>query len=104
MSQGSVIVDLAAERGGNCALTQTGKVIEHHGVTIVGIENVPSQLAFNAAALYSKNMLSFLDNFIKKTPEGFALQWQDDLVKATLVTHEGQLVHPQARQWIKGEK
>ena len=104
MSPGSVIVDLAAERGGNCALTQTGKVIDHHGVTIVGIENVPSQLAFNAAALYSKNMLSFLDNFIKKTPEGFALQWQDDLVKATLVTHDSQLVHPQARQWIKGEK
>ena len=104
MSQGSVIVDLAAERGGNCVLTQTGKVIDHQGVTIVGIENVPSQLAFNAAALYSKNMLSFLENFIKKTPEGFVLQWQDDLVKATLVTHEGQLVHPQAKQWIKGEK
>jgi NAD(P) transhydrogenase subunit alpha len=104
MAPGSVIVDLAAERGGNCALTQTGKVIHHQGVTIIGVENVPSKLAFNAAALYSKNIVNFLDNLIKKTPEGFVFQWQDDLVKATLLTHEGQLVHPQAKSWIKGEK
>ncbi|MGA0876058.1 MAG: NAD(P)(+) transhydrogenase (Re/Si-specific) subunit alpha, partial [Bacilli bacterium] len=104
MAPGSVIVDLAAERGGNCALTKTGQVIYHHGVTIIGVENVPSKLAFNAAALYSKNIMNFLDNLIKKTPEGFVLQWQDDLVQATLLTHEGQLVHPQAKPWIKGEK
>ena len=104
MAPGSVIVDLAAERGGNCALTQTGKVIHHQGVTIIGVENVPSKLAFNAAALYSKNIMNFLDNLIKKTPEGFVLQWQDDLVQATLLTHEGQLMHPQAKPWIKGEK
>ncbi|MGA0097217.1 MAG: NAD(P)(+) transhydrogenase (Re/Si-specific) subunit alpha, partial [Bacilli bacterium] len=104
MAPGSVIVDLAAERGGNCALTKTGQVIYHQGVTIIGVENVPSKLAFNAAALYSKNIMNFLDNLIKKTPEGFVLQWQDDLVQATLLTHEGQLVHPQAKPWIKGEK
>jgi len=102
LAPGSVIVDLAAERGGNCALTQLGKVIVHQGVTIVGVENVPAQLAFNAAALYSKNILSFLENFVKKTPEGFAYQWEDDIVKATLLMKDGLLVHPQAKVWIQG--
>jgi NAD(P) transhydrogenase subunit alpha len=102
LAPGSVIVDLAAERGGNCALTQLGKVIVHQGVTIIGVENVPAQLAFNAAALYSKNILSFLENFVKKTPEGFSFQWEDDIVKATLLTKDGLLVHPQAKAWIQG--
>jgi NAD/NADP transhydrogenase alpha subunit len=100
LSPGSVIVDLAAERGGNCELTQLGKVIDHQGVTIVGIENVPAQLAYNAAALYSKNMVTFIDNLIKTTSDGFQIQWQDDIVQATLLTKEGQLVHPQATQWL----
>jgi NAD(P) transhydrogenase subunit alpha len=104
LAPGSVIVDLAAERGGNCELTQVGKVITHQGVTIVGLENVAAQLAFNAAALYSKNMVNFIENLIKKTPEGFQIQWQDDLVQATLLTREGQLVHPQATTWITGGK
>jgi NAD(P) transhydrogenase subunit alpha len=100
LSPGSVIVDLAAERGGNCELTQLGKVIDHQGVTIVGIENIPAQLAYNAAALYSKNMVTFIENLIKKTSDGFQIQWQDDIVQATLLTKEGQLVHPQVTQWL----
>ena len=104
LAPGSVIVDLAAERGGNCELTQVGQVITHQDVTIVGVENVAAQLPFNAAALYSKNMVNFVDNLIKKTPEGFQIQWQDDLVQATMLTREGQLVHPQATTWISGGK
>lgn len=102
MASGSVIVDLAAERGGNCELTMLGKVVLHQGVQIVGVDNVPSQLAYNASALYSKNIVNFLENFLKKTEQGFVPQWEDDIVKATLITHQGQLVHPQAKTWIKG--
>jgi NAD(P) transhydrogenase subunit alpha len=103
MASGSVIVDLAAERGGNCGLTQVGKVIDHQGVTIVGVENIPAQLAYNAAALYSKNIISFLDNLIKKKNEEFFIQWEDDIVQATLLTKDGQVVHPQAKLWLQGD-
>jgi H+-translocating NAD(P) transhydrogenase subunit alpha len=101
MASGSVIIDLAAERGGNCELTEIGKILDHKGVTIVGVENVPSQLAFNASALYSKNMVNFLDILFKKTEGGMAIQWDDDIVKATLVNHKGSIVHPQAKQWLQ---
>jgi NAD(P) transhydrogenase subunit alpha len=101
MAPGSVIIDLAAERGGNCELTVVGKILDHQGVTIVGVENVPSQLAFNASALYSKNMVNFLDILLKKTETGWAIQWDDDIVKATLVNYQGSIVHPQAKQWLQ---
>jgi NAD(P) transhydrogenase subunit alpha len=100
MAPGSVIVDLAAERGGNCELTVLGQISDHHGVTIVGVENIPSQLPFNASALYSKNMVNFIDNLVKKTDQGWKIQWDDDIVKGTLVTHEGNIVHPQVKQWL----
>jgi H+-translocating NAD(P) transhydrogenase subunit alpha len=101
MSSGSVIVDLAAERGGNCELTVLGEVTDHHGVSIVGVVNIPSQLAFNASALYSKNMVNFIENLLKKTEAGFVAQWDDDIVKGTLVTHQGKLVHPLVQQWFE---
>jgi H+-translocating NAD(P) transhydrogenase subunit alpha len=101
MSSGSVIVDLAAERGGNCELTVLGDVTDHHGVSIVGVVNIPSQLAFNASALYSKNMVNFIENLLKKTEAGFVAQWDDDIVKETLVTHQGKIVHPRVQQWFE---
>ena len=101
MSSGSVIVDLAAERGGNCELTVLGEVTDHHGVSIVGVANIPSQLAFNASALYSKNMVNFIENLYKKTEAGFVAQWDDDIVKGTLVTYQGKLVHPLVQQWFE---
>ena len=100
MAPGSVIVDLAAERGGNCELTELGKITDHQGVTIVGVENVASQLPFNASALYSKNMVNFIENLVKKTDQGWKIQWEDDIVKGTLVTHAGNFVHPQVKQWL----
>jgi NAD(P) transhydrogenase subunit alpha len=66
MPEGSVIVDLAAERGGNCELTESGKTIQKYGVTIIGPENLPASLAFNASQLYSKNITTFLDNLWTK--------------------------------------
>jgi H+-translocating NAD(P) transhydrogenase subunit alpha len=101
MAPGSVIVDLAAERGGNCELTVLGKITDHQGVTLVGVENIPSQLPFNASALYSKNMVNFIDNLVKKTDQGWKIQWEDDIVKGTLVTHGGNVVHPQVKQWLQ---
>lgn len=87
MAAGSVIVDLAAERGGNCELTEAGATVEKHGVTILGPLNIPSSLAFNASQLYSKNITTFLLSLIS---EGhLELDTEDEIVSATLVTHGG---------------
>lgn len=102
MPKGSVVIDLAAERGGNCELTQAGEVVDHEGVKIVGVENVASTLAFNASSLYSKNMLTFIENYLKKTETGLTPQKEDDIVKGSMLTDEGQFVHPQASAWVKG--
>jgi len=92
MKPGSVIVDLAVERGGNCEVSQPGKVIEHHGVKIVGFLNVPGRLAATSSALYAKNLLAFLDVLIKE--KQLNVPWDDEIVKATLLTRDGAVVHP----------
>jgi NAD(P) transhydrogenase subunit alpha len=94
MAPGSVIVDLAAERGGNVELTQPGKVIEHNGVTIVGYTNVAGRLATSASQLYARNLLAFLDTMFDKKTKAFAVNWDDELVKATVLTKDGAIVHP----------
>jgi NAD(P) transhydrogenase subunit alpha len=92
MKAGSVIVDLAVERGGNCALSEAGKIIEHRGVTIMGLLNLPSRLAGNASMLYAKNLQNFLDLVISK--EGtLAVNWEDEIIKETLVARDGKIVH-----------
>ena len=92
MKPGSVIVDLAVERGGNCALSEAGKTIEHRGVTIMGLLNLPSRLAGNASMLYAKNLQNFLDLVISK--EGtLAVNWEDEIIKETLVARDGKIVH-----------
>lgn len=87
MAPGSVIVDLAAERGGNCELTEAGKTVEAHGVRITGPLNIPSALAFNASQLYSKNITTFLLSLIDDGQ--LKLDTEDEIVAATLVTHDG---------------
>ncbi len=95
MAPGSVIVDLAAERGGNVELTQPGGVVTTpNGVTIVGYTNVPGRLATSASALYSRNLLSFLETLIDKKEKKLAINWDDELVKATVLTRDGAIVHP----------
>lgn len=94
MAAGSVIVDLAAERGGNVELTQPGKVIEHKGVTLVGYANVPGRLATSASQLYARNLLAFLETLIDKKEKKLAINWDDELVKATVLTRDGLVVHP----------
>jgi len=95
MAPGSVIVDLAAERGGNVELTQPGKVATTaNGVTIIGYTNMAGRLATSASQLYSRNLSSFLETLIDKKEKRLAVNWDDELVKATVLTRDGNIVHP----------
>ena len=94
MAPGSVIVDLAAERGGNVELTRPDEVIDHNGVTIIGFTNLASRIPTTASQLYAKNLLSFLETLIDKKEKKLAINWDDDLVKATVLTRDGAAVHP----------
>jgi len=95
MLPGSVIVDLAAERGGNVELTKPGEVITTpNGVTILGYKNVPARLATSASQLFARNLYAFLETMFDKKTKAFAVPWDDELVKATVLTKDGAVVHP----------
>jgi NAD(P) transhydrogenase subunit alpha len=94
MKPGSVIVDLAVERGGNCELAKPGEVVEAKGVKIVGHLNVPGRLAATASSLYARNLFAFLELLIDKTKKTLNVPWDDEIVKATLLTRDGAVVHP----------
>jgi H+-translocating NAD(P) transhydrogenase subunit alpha len=95
MRPGSVIVDLAVERGGNCELAQPGEVVlTGNGVKIIGHLNVAGRLATTASALYAKNLLAFVETLIDKSTKNLAIAWDDEIVKATLLTRDGALAHP----------
>jgi NAD(P) transhydrogenase subunit alpha len=95
MKPGSVIVDLAVERGGNCELAKPGEVVvSDNGVKIVGHLNVAGRLATTASALYAKNLLAFLETMIDKNAKTLAVNYEDELVKATMLTKGGAVVHP----------
>src|SRR3546814_2922380 len=79
MKPGSVIVDLAVETGGNCELSQPGKVVEHQGVKIVGHLNVPSRLAADASALYARNIYNFIELLVDKDSKQLAVNWEDKI-------------------------
>ena len=92
MRPGSVIVDLAAERGGNCELTQPGKVIDHGGVKIIGYTDLPSRLPATSSQLYGTNICHLLDDLGKA--EGFHFDLDDEVVRGCLVVHEGEMIWP----------
>jgi NAD(P) transhydrogenase subunit alpha len=94
MRPGSVIVDLAVERGGNVEGAQAGTVATVGGVKIVGHLNVPGRLAASSSALYAKNLLTFVETLIDKKEKKLAVNWDDELVKATVLTRDGAVVHP----------
>ena len=89
MAPGAVIVDVAIDQGGNCALTLAGEVSTHEEVTLVGVQNIPGSMPVHASWLYSNNLLHYVNNLFKNGD----IDWEDDIVKATLVTHEGRIVH-----------
>jgi NAD(P) transhydrogenase subunit alpha len=96
MAPGSLIVDIAAERGGNCELTQPGEVTEEGGVRILGPLNLPSTIPYHASQMYAKNIATFLKFLIKDGKLVF--NREDEIVRETLVTHSGEVVHPRVRE------
>ena len=96
MAPGSIIVDIAAERGGNCELTRPGEVVEEGGVRIFGPINLPATIPYHASQMYARNIASFLKYLIKDGK--LALDRQDEIVRETLVTHAGEVVHPRVRE------
>ncbi len=94
MKPGSVVLDLAVERGGNCELSRPGEVVDADGVKIVGYLNVPGRLAATASSLYARNLYAFLETLVDKSTKAVAVDWDDELVKATNLTRGGAVVHP----------
>lgn len=92
MKLGSVIVDMAVEQGGNCALSELDKTVTKHGVRIVGQSNLPSLLAQNASELYAKNIFNFLTHL--STKDGMKWELEEEITKGTLITHQKSIVHP----------
>ena len=94
MRPGSVVVDLAVERGGNVEGVSADTVSEQNGVKVVGYRNVPGRIAATASNLYAKNLYAFLEILIDKKTKALAVNWDDDIVKATALTRDGAIVHP----------
>lgn len=95
MKPGSVIVDVAAERGGNCELTETGKTIKKHGVTISGPVNLPATVPYHASQMYSKNVSNFLSLLVKDGE--LTIDLEDEILRETLITREGEIVNARIR-------
>jgi NAD(P) transhydrogenase subunit alpha len=93
MAPGSVIVDLAVERGGNVEGAKAGQVVKSGPVSIVGYENMAGRIAATASLLFAKNLLTFLESMIDGENKKIALNIEDELAKATLLTHGGKVVH-----------
>jgi NAD(P) transhydrogenase subunit alpha len=101
MRPGSVIVDLAAETGGNCTLTKAGETIEHNGVTIMGPLNLPAGMPVHASQMYAKNMQAFLGLLIDKEGK-LTLDFEDEIIQGTCITHEGRVAHEATRAKMEG--
>jgi len=93
MQPGSVIVDMAVEAGGNCPISEVGKVVVKHGVKIMGHANLPGRIATDASALYANNLVNFLTPFFDKETKEFKIDWEDEIIKGTCITRDGVVVH-----------
>ena len=98
MAPGSVIVDLAAERGGNCELSEAGETIVAHGVTIIGNVNFASTVSNHASQMYARNIAAFLQLLVKDGK--LQLNFNDDIIQSTLLTHGGEVVNPRVREFF----
>ena len=99
MAPGSVIVDLASERGGNCEVTEPGKTVVKHGVTIIGTINLASGVPYHASMMYTRNITTFLTHLIKD--QKMNLNLADEIVRETLLTNGGEIVQPRVREFLK---
>jgi NAD(P) transhydrogenase subunit alpha len=98
MQPGSVIVDLAAERGGNCELTKPGATIEIHSVTILGPTNLPSEVPYHASQMFAKNVATFLTHLIKDRQ--FLFDTSDEITRETMIVRGGNVVHAGIRKLL----
>jgi len=93
MKPGSIIVDLAVERGGNAELAKANEIVEHNGVRIMGKLNLPGSVPVNASSLYARNLQAFVEPLIDKEKKTLAVNWDDDLIKGTLIARDGKIVN-----------
>ncbi len=103
MAPGSVVVDLAAERGGNCELTRPDEIVEHKGVHIIGPSNPPALVPYHASQMYSKNIITFLQHLLGKDgakQAALALDITDEITRETLLTKDGAVVHPRVKELL----
>jgi len=98
MAPGSVIVDLASERGGNCELTKPAEIIVEHGVTIIGTFNLASSVPYHASQMYARNLSAFLLHLVKEGK--LQLNLDDEIVRETLLTKDGEVVNPRIREFF----
>jgi NAD(P) transhydrogenase subunit alpha len=96
MDPGSVVVDLAAERGGNVEGTKAGETVKVHGVKVIGPVNVPASVPYHASQMYARNVTTFLQNMIKD--KELNLDMEDEIIRDTLVTRDGDVVNPRVRE------
>ncbi len=100
MKPGSVIVDLVAEQGGNCAVSEAGKTVEKHNVTIIGTTNLPSTIPVHASQLYARNILTFL-YLLAPDKKELNLDMEDEIIKGSLITHNGEITHQGVKEAVK---
>lgn len=93
MKPGSIIVDMAVEQGGNCPLSEKGRVVERHGVTLIGYNNLPSRIAIDASALYARNVLNVLTLLLGKDKKAIEFNFDDEIIKGFTLMHQGKAVH-----------
>jgi NAD(P) transhydrogenase subunit alpha len=104
MRPGSIIVDLAVERGGNAELAKPGEIVNHNGVRIFGKLNLPGQVPVNASSLYARNLQAFVEPLIDKEKKTLAVNWDDELVKGTLIAKDGAIVNAMIAERLGGAK
>jgi NAD(P) transhydrogenase subunit alpha len=94
MKPGSIIIDLAAEQGGNCPLSKAGETIEVNGVKIVGAVNLAGRLAADASSLYARNLFNFISPLVDKATQVLKIDWNDEIIKGTCLSRDGEVIHP----------
>jgi len=100
MKPGSIIIDIAAEQGGNCELTEAGKEIEKQGVTIVGVENLPATIPIHSSQLYSRNIVNLFQHLYNKQ-NNYTLNFEDKITKSACVTHNGEIVNDMVKNSVE---
>jgi NAD(P) transhydrogenase subunit alpha len=101
MAAGAVIVDIAAEQGGNCELTRAGETIVHQGVTVVGPVNLPATLPYHASEMYARNLFNLLKPALPKGE--LAIDWKDEVFAGAVLTHAGEIKNEAARKAVEGQ-